>query len=333
ERGLGVYMLNAMFGLRIIELWSGVFVACAVSASALYAGQPVRTALHHRSRPAGDRRMSTDNAEVIQRTNPFAGAGKLAGQRIANFLAFLIVLGVLWYGVVILLEIPPYLLPRPSAVLQALADNSGEVLRAATFTVVCTLIGMAISIAVAIGLAVAFIASERTSRALMPLIVLIRTVPMIAVAPLIILIFGRGPSNTIGMDALLTFFQIMLAAKRGFLSPSTNVLEMMHSYGASFWQTQLKVRVPFAVPYIFTGLRIASGSAILCAMFAEWLSGAPGLGLLILESYSVQNFPLMWAAVLTSTSAAYLFFTLTLATERLVLVSTAAHISGKFCTE
>jgi len=132
---------------------------------------------------------------------------------------------------------------------------------------------------------------------------------------------ARYRATTIGMVALLTFFQIMLAAKRGFLSPSANVLEMMHSYGASFWQTQLKVRMPFAVPYIFTGLRIASGSAILCAMFAEWLSGAPGLGLLILESYSVQNFPLMWATVLTSTTAAYLFFTLTLATERLVLDS------------
>ena len=265
--------------------------------------------------------MNAATADIVRRPSPFAGASKLAAQRIANFLAFLIVLGLLWYGIVTLFQIPPYLLPRPTAVLQALADNSGEVLRAATFTVICTTIGMAISIAVAIGLAVSFIASERTSRALMPLIVLIRTVPMIAVAPLIILIFGRGPSNTIGMVALLTFFQIMLAAKRGFLSPSANVLEMMHSYGASFWQTQLKVRMPFAVPYIFTGLRIASGSAILCAMFAEWLSGAPGLGLLILESYSVQNFPLMWATVLTSTTAAYLFFTLTLATERLVLDS------------
>ncbi len=260
-------------------------------------------------------------AGAIRRPSPWAGAGRLAAHRVVNFLAFLVVIGIIWQAVVTIFAIPSYLLPPPPAVLKALGSHLGEVLTAATFTVVCTTIGMMISIAVAIGLAVAFIASERTSRALMPIIVLIRTVPMIAVAPLIILIFGRGPANSIGMVALLTFFQIMLAAKRGFLSPSTNVLEMMHSYGATFWQTQIKVRVPFAVPYIFTGLRIASGSAILCAMFAEWLSGAPGLGLLILESYSVQNFPLMWATVLTSTTAAYLFFTLTLAMERLVLDS------------
>jgi NitT/TauT family transport system permease protein len=263
----------------------------------------------------------TPAARLAPRRSPFAGAGRMTLGRIANFVAFLVVIGLTWQGAVTLLAIPGYLLPAPPAVLAALANHAGEILTAAVFTVACTTIGMTISIVVAVGLAIAFIASERTSRALMPMIVLIRTVPMIAVAPLIILIFGRGPANSIGMVALLTFFQIMLAAKRGFLAPSANVLELMHSYGASFWQTQIKVRAPFAVPYIFTGLRIAAGSAILCAMFAEWLSGAPGLGLLILESYSMQNFPLMWATVLTSTTAAYLFFTLTLALERIVLDS------------
>lgn len=265
--------------------------------------------------------MSGSAIAPARRPNPLVGAGKLAAQRIANFLAFLTVLGLFWYAAIAVFQIPSYLLPDPSTVLKVLSENAGPVARAASFTVLCTAAGMTISIVIAISLAIAFIASERAGRALIPIIVLIRTVPMIAVAPLIILIFGRGSANSIGMVALLTFFQIMLAAKRGFLSPSINVLEMMHSYGATFWQIQLKIRVPFAVPYIFTGLRIASGSAILCAMFAEWLSGAPGLGLLILESYSVQNFPLMWAAVLTSTSAAYLFFTLTLAAERIVLDS------------
>jgi ABC-type nitrate/sulfonate/bicarbonate transport system permease component len=258
-------------------------------------------------------------APVSSPHNPFAGAGKLAAQRIGTFLLLLLGLMLVWQAVVTVFGIPAYLLPPPHAALGALVNEAGKVGGAALFTIVCTIAGMLISVAIAIGLAISFIASEGLSRALMPLIIIIRTVPMIAIAPLIILIFGRGPGNTIGMVALLSFFQIMLAAKRGFLSPPFNTLEMMHTYGASFWQTQLKIRVPFAVPYIFTGLRIAASSAILCAMFAEWLSGAPGLGTLILDSYSTQNFPLMWATVLTSTCAAYLFFTATLAIERLVL--------------
>ncbi len=255
---------------------------------------------------------------LVRRPSPWRSAGKLFGQRLVNFALVLLAVAALWQLMVTFFAIPAYLLPPPAAAVAALGTHFAEVARAAIFTVVCTTTGMVISIAVAITLAVMFIASERASRALMPIIVLIRTIPMIAIAPLVILILGRGPAISIGMVALLTFFQIMLSAKRGFLAPSANVLEMMHSYGATFWQTQWKVRAPFAMPYIFTGLRIASGSAILCAMFAEWLSGAPGLGLLILDSYSVQNFPLMWATVLTSTTAAYLFFTLTLAAERLV---------------
>lgn len=262
--------------------------------------------------------QSAPSSAAARPPSPWRAAGRLVRQRVVNFAAVMVAVAAIWQVTVLAFGIPSYLLPAPAAVVRALGQHPGEVGTAAAFTVVCTITGMAISIFVAITLAVLFIASERASRALMPIIVLIRTLPMIAIAPLIILILGRGPANSIGMVALLTFFQIMLAAKRGFQAPSANVLEMMHSYGATFWQTQWKVRAPFALPYIFTGLRIASGSAILCAMFAEWLSGAPGLGLLILDSYSVQNFPLMWATVLTSTAAAYLFFTLTLAIERLV---------------
>jgi NitT/TauT family transport system permease protein len=177
---------------------------------------------------------------------------------------------------------------------------------------------MVLSVAVALVFAVLFTLSLTLSRTLTPLLIAIRTVPVIAIAPLLIMMWGRGKWNTIGIVALLTFFQIMLAARRGFASPSANVLEMMRAYGGSFWQTLVKVRIPFALPYIFTGLRLAAHSAILSAMFAEWLSGAPGLGYLMLDAYAQQNFALMWAAIGVSTTVAYLFFTFTIVLERAV---------------
>jgi NitT/TauT family transport system permease protein len=231
----------------------------------------------------------------------------------------LAVLAGVWQAAIWLFDIPAYLLPAPDAVITALADNAGRIGDAALYTIGCTVAGMALSVAVAIAFAVAFIASDLLGRALMPLMIAVRAVPMIAITPLIVIVFGRGPGNSIGMVALLTFFQIMLAARKGFTAPSANMLEMMHTYGAGFWQTQMKVRVPFAVPYIFTGLRIASGSAILCAMFAEWLSGVGGLGHLILDSYAEQQFALMWASVLTSMVASYLFLTLTIVIESWVM--------------
>jgi len=244
---------------------------------------------------------------------------KLGGRRLVNYLAFLALTALLWQAVVTLFGVPAYLMPSPQQALGAFYAQRSSIGAASVFTVACTVVGMAISVVVALLLALLFLASDTLNRALMPLIILIRTVPMIAIAPLIVLVFGRDKWNSIGMVALLTFFQIMLAAKKGFQAPSATMLEMMRTYGASFFATVFKVRLPCALPFIFTGLQIAASSAILCAMFAEWLSGAPGLGTLMLDAYSTQNFALMWATLVASTTAAYLFLTLSMVAERLVL--------------
>jgi NitT/TauT family transport system permease protein len=249
---------------------------------------------------------------------PLAGALTLTGQRLAGYAAVIAAVAVVWQCAIWFFHVPPYLLPSPGAAAQAMASNAGEIGHAAWLTVQSTVIGMAAATVVAVVLALLFIASRTLDAALMPLIVVVRTVPMIAIAPVLVLIFGRDRWNGVGMVALLSFFQIMLAAKKGFEAPSRHMLELMHCNGASFWQTLFKLRVPCAMAHLFTGLRIASASAILCAMFAEWLSGAPGLGSLILDANSRQHFALMWAAVGAGTTVSYLFFTLTIALERAV---------------
>jgi len=261
--------------------------------------------------------ITTDMAGPLRRWSP-AGALRAGGARLASYLVFLAVLLVLWLGAMRVFNIPTYLLPNPAQTLAALQQNLGRIGAAAAFTIGCTIAGMAVSVVVALVFAVLFTLSRTLNYAFGPLLIAIRTVPVIAVAPLLIMLWGRGKWNTIGVVAMLTFFQILLAAKRGFQSPSANVLEMMWSYGGTFWQTLIKIRAPFALPYIFTGLRLAANSAILSAMFAEWLSGAPGLGDFMLDAYAEQKFALMWAAILVSTTVAYLFFTLTVVLERAV---------------
>lgn len=252
-------------------------------------------------------------------SHPLGGAGRLVVRRLLDYLVFLLVAGLLWQLAITLFSVPSYLMPSPRQAMQALFEHRAGIGSAAIFTVACTVAGMAISVVVALVLALLFLASDTLNRALMPLIIAVRTVPLIAIAPLIVLVFGRDQWNSIGMVALLTFFQIMLAAKKGFQAPSANMLDMMHTYGAAFGATVLKVRLPCALPFIFTGLQIAASSAILCAMFGEWLSGAPGLGTLMLDAYSTQDFSLMWATLVASTTAAYLFLTLSIVAERAVL--------------
>lgn len=240
-----------------------------------------------------------------------------------NYAVFAVFMIALWVLAIAAFGIPHYLLPSPAEALSALRDHAGGVASAALFTLGCTAAGIAISVVIAMGLAVLFTLWPSLDHALTPLLIIIRAIPVIAVAPLLIMIWGRDQWNTIGVVALLTFFQIMLAAKRGFLAPGANVIEMMRANGAGFWLTLIKVRIPFATPYIFTGLRLAAHSAILSAMFAEWLSGAPGLGNLMLDAYSQQEFALMWGAIFVSTTVAYLFFTLALVLERAVAVRSA----------
>ena len=254
----------------------------------------------------------------LRRGPPLAGAAVLSVQRLAGYVAVVAVVALLWQLAIWEYDVPPYLLPSPADAGAALVAHAGEGGEAAWRTVQSTVIGMLVATVVAVLFALVFIASPSLDAALMPLIVFVRTVPMIAIAPVLVLIFGRDRWNGVGMVALLSFFQIMLAARKGFEAPTRHMLELMHCCGAGFWQTLLKLRLPCALTHLFTGLRIASASAILCAMFAEWLSGAPGLGSLILDANSRQHFALIWAAVGAGTTVSYLFFTFTIALERAV---------------
>ena len=95
---------------------------------------------------------------------------------------------------------------------------------------------------------------------------------------------------------------------KGFVTIRRNALELMHVYGASWLQTFVKLRFPSAVPFILTGLRSAAASAFPAAMLAEWLSGAPGLGTLILDAHSYRDLPLMWAAVIVTMAMSFGIF-------------------------
>lgn len=247
-----------------------------------------------------------------------SGAMHAGRARLVAYAAFLVAVLILWFAANGVLGVPTFLLPTPAQALTAFLQNANEIGAATAFTLGCTVAGLAVSILLAVVLAVLFTLSSDLDRALTPLVLIVRTVPVIAVAPLLVMLWGRGRWNSIGVVTLLTFFQLTLAAKRGLQAPTANVMELMRANGASVWQTLVKVRLPFALPFLFTGLRLAAHSAVLSAMFAEWLSGAPGLGYLMLDAYSQQNFALMWSAILVSTTVAYLFFTVTIMLERAV---------------
>jgi ABC-type nitrate/sulfonate/bicarbonate transport system permease component len=224
-----------------------------------------------------------------------------------------------WQAAIFAFNIPPYMLPSPAEVGKAFVTSRASLTEHTVFTVVSALVGLAVSCSLAISLAVAFVTYKIVARMSMPLVIAFRSAPVTAVAPLIMLFVGRGLATSVVVIVIVSFFPILVNMMRGLLSADQYALELLHVYGASRWQQIRYVRAPYSLPFLFTGLRVAAASAVLGAMLSEWITGAPGLGLLILDSGVMREVELLWAAVLTSVVFALILFFFTSMAERMVL--------------
>lgn len=234
-------------------------------------------------------------------------------------LAVIVVLVLLWQGAIAIWAVPAYIVPTPGTVAQQAVKQWRVLSARAGFTMLSASLGLLISFAFAAGIALAFTASTRLARASMPLVIAFRSAPVPAVAPLIMLATGRGIGTSILVVTIVSFFPLYVNLLRGLSAPDGNAVELMRVLGASSWRQLQLVRIPYAMPYLFTGLRIAGGSAILGALLSEWLTGAPGLGALILSSGDMREIGLLWAAVILSVLIALCVFWATSAGERRVL--------------
>ncbi len=230
--------------------------------------------------------------------------------------AVVLAFALAWKLIVLAFAIPPYILPPPETAAAAVVKNAGALAVALTLTLRNALAGLVVALVLAVSLAALFVTSPTAMRAVLPIVVTLRTAPVLAIAPILIMIFGRGVGVAVAVVVIVCFFPIMVNAMKGFSSTKANALDLMHVLGASATSTFLKVRLPFALPFIFAGLRSAATAAMLAAMLAEWLSGAPGLGSMILDASAMKKSALLWAAVLVSMAAAFAIYAITAAAER-----------------
>lgn len=251
------------------------------------------------------------------------GPAALAAARFAALWGFLLRVAVgvsllvaVWGGAVAFFELPVFVMPGPWVTFQAFLAQSDRLFAALAFTLGGVAIGLSVAVVLALSLAVLFTLSGLAARAFMPLVIGLRTVPVLAIAPLLIMIFGRGQGTTIATVVIVGFFPIMVNAMRGFRSVSPMVQELFHVTGANWFQLLVKARIPFAMPFFFIGLRVATTSALLSAMLAEWLSGAPGIGRLIYDALGYRDMPLMFAAVALSMATAFSIYGIATALER-----------------
>jgi ABC-type nitrate/sulfonate/bicarbonate transport system permease component len=225
----------------------------------------------------------------------------------------------LWQLATVVFRIPPYIVPSPGAVGQAFITSRKTLAEHAAFTLLSAFLGLIASCCLAVGLAIAFVTYKTVAKASMPIVMVFRSAPVTAVAPLIMLFVGRGLATSVVVVVIVSFFPIMVNMMRGLLSADLCASELLHVYGASRWQHIRYVQAPYALPFLFAGLRVAAASAVLGAMLSEWVTGSRGLGVLILESGVMREIEVLWAAVITSVIFALIVFFMTSAAENKVL--------------
>jgi NitT/TauT family transport system permease protein len=230
-----------------------------------------------------------------------------------------------WELLFTILNFQSFLIPKPSAIVAALEANwSGgrfPLLPSAIATLQEAVLGLAIGTVA--GVAVAF-ASARwlTARGiLLPLAVAANAVPIIAFAPLLNNWFGLlNPLSKALMAAVLVFFPVMANVTRGLVQVEPGAVELMRSYAASEWTILRKVRIPNALPYFFTAMKIATTLSLIGAIVGEYFGGANSvLGRLIVNSASALKFDVTWAAILFGAATGILFYLVIVLIERLVI--------------
>ena len=294
-----------------------------------------------------------------------AGASHSRRRRSVTFIAFGIAMLVLWEAVKWLGGVPwrfdnvlgtglaidhdpPFRwglasdlnLPHWFSILGALADpvqrnadvSLGQFLvGAALYTWREAAIGFLMGALLGLVLATIFVHSRLLERAAVPYVVASQTIPIVALAPMIVFAFGPNVTSVVIIATYLTFFPVTIAMIRGLRAPDPRALELMRSYAAGRWAIYRKVRLPASIPYLFTALKIAATASIVGAIIGEGPGGIPnGLGRAIINfnQQYITGPEKLWAAILVSSILGISFFVVIRVAELVVLRGRPAAAEG-----
>ena len=193
--------------------------------------------------------------------------------------------------------ISPLLLPTPSSVVRAAVDHSATLLPALAMTTQAVVVGLALSITVGLLVAIALSTSRWVERAFYPYAIFFQIVPIVAIAPLLVIWFGYGMRAVVAAAFIVSVFPVIANSLAGLLSVDPALRDLFRLYGASRAATLWKLSLPWALPNVLTGLRIAAGLAVIGAIVGEFVGGG-GLGVVVLEAMRQQRTDLVFAAVL-----------------------------------
>mgnify|MGYP000938768160 CR=1 FL=1 len=214
--------------------------------------------------------------------------------------------------------IPRYLLPAPTEVLNVFFQESDELWRAALATGLSAFAGFTGSVLLGISLGVIFSSSRWIERAFYPYAIFFQTVPIIAIAPLLVIWFGYGTPTIVMTTLIVAIFPMVASTLDGLRSTDPALLDLFKLQHASRFQTLFKLKLPFALPQIFVGLKISAGLAVIGAIVGEFITGG-GLGGIIDIARTRQRVDQVFAAILLASAIGLLFMTIVQRLARVTL--------------
>ncbi|MEI9949897.1 MAG: ABC transporter permease [Pseudomonadota bacterium] len=237
-------------------------------------------------------------------------------------LTFVIVIA-LWEGVVRAFAVPRFLVPPPSDVLIAAWTERATLAGALLTTTQGAGLGFLLSASLGTSLGLAFSLSRWLERGLYPYALFLQTVPIVAVAPLLVLWFGPGLRAVAVSAFIVSVFPIIANTLAGLRSVDPRLSDLFRLYGAGLGDTVLKLRLPTAIPSMMTGLKVASGLSVIGAIVGEFVAGFSegnaGLGITVLSAYRQLRTDLLFAAVLLASLLGLLLFALVSSLSTLLL--------------
>jgi ABC-type nitrate/sulfonate/bicarbonate transport system permease component len=248
---------------------------------------------------------------------------KLTGpRRVAIFVASLLLPFAVWWFLLWAGGLSPIIAKTPLGVVEYLflpptGESARERLLAALIeTLPITVLGMTAGLGVAFLLAVLGSVKPGIVRALMPIALVTQTMPLVALTPLLVLIFGRGIAVTIAITVSVTFFPAYVTLAQGLAMVPKAAFDLVGAYGASGWKAMRLVALPASLPYVFAAARLAVPRALLGVMIAEWLATGRGLGNLLNQSRGYLDYGMIWSVALVSVLVSVALYQIAVVLER-----------------
>ena len=224
-----------------------------------------------------------------------------------------------WHFYIVVFKVAPVVIPPPLRVLEALIKNWGLLLVQSWTTFLECVYGFALAVAIGILIAVTVTASRTLNLMFYPILIATQSIPTVAIAPIVLVWFGIGLESKIAIAFIVAFFPMVVNTAAGLRGTPEDLLDLARSLKCTRLQIFWKIQVPSALPFIFSGAKVAVTLAVIGAVIGEFVGSDSGLGNLLLVANAQVNSPLVWASLVLLSVLGMLLYAAVVGAERLLM--------------